>query len=91
MELTHRDKDIIKSVIEGFTYHQKYKLYVELAKDLKEEDQVTRDLIKDLKEDVKFPEQLVKDLENSKVGGDLIIGLDKIDRALKPKSSRSKK
>ena len=39
MELTHRDKSIIKSVIEGFTYHQKYRLYAELAKDLKEDDE----------------------------------------------------
>ncbi len=42
MDLTHRDKSIIKSVIEGFTYHQKYKLYTELAKDLKEDDEFVK-------------------------------------------------
>ena len=36
MDLTFQEKEVIKSVIEGFTYHQKYKLYTELAKELKE-------------------------------------------------------
>ena len=88
MDLTHKDKDIIKSVIEGFTYHQKYKLYVELAKDLKEEDKVAKDLISDLKEEAKLTEDVVKDLENSKFKVDLKSGIDKIDTALKPKKGK---
>ena len=42
MDLTFQEKDVIKSVIEGFTYHQKYKLYTELAKELKEDDEFIR-------------------------------------------------
>jgi len=40
MDLTFQEKEIIKSVIEGFTYHQKYNLYVKLAKDLKEDPEL---------------------------------------------------
>ncbi len=42
MDLTFQEKEVIKSVIEGFTYHQKYKLYTELAKNLKENDEFIR-------------------------------------------------
>ena len=39
MDLTFQEKEVIKSVIEGFTYHQKYNLYVALAKDLKKDNE----------------------------------------------------
>ncbi len=46
MDLTFQEKDVIKSVIEGFTYHQKYKLYTELAKELKEDDEFAALLVR---------------------------------------------
>ncbi len=46
MDLTFQEKDVIKSVIEGFTYHQKYKLYAELAKELKEDDEFAALLVR---------------------------------------------
>ncbi len=46
MDLTFQEKDVIKSVIEGFTYHQKYKLYRELAKELKEDDEFAALLVR---------------------------------------------
>jgi len=39
MDLTFQEREAVRAVIEGFTYHQKYRLYVKLAKDLKEDDE----------------------------------------------------
>jgi len=36
--LEHEEKELIRKVITGFTYHEKYKLYKSLAEDLSEKD-----------------------------------------------------
>jgi len=64
--LEHEQKELIRDVIEGMTYHEKYKLYKELAKNLIEPD-VLKALLETKKKRVKTPITTVirnEDLEN---------------------------
>jgi len=63
--LEHEEKQLIRKVITGFTYHEKYKLYKSLAGDLSEKDALVALLTEQSKRRMKTPSKAV--VKSSKV------------------------
>lgn len=62
----HEEKQLIRKVIDGFTYHEKYRLYKALAEDLKEPDTV-KAVEPETKKRMRTPQRAV--VEDTEAGG----------------------